>query len=701
MPSNQGPGQSRRNPYPYDISINGVGYRLGLADKDGGKLISASSPGMSAQPSEFSYGAQNPQIESTMSWADFSGGYGQRTQRQPGDEHRYWWALGVDAAVQGQIMLGPLITPVTPSGDLDTTNGILDFFEIGSALYALNGRYVLKRTADSAAGWATTSKDFTAGKAALNVIIHKQNTAGSTQFAYVAMGDSELMYKYDGTTWTQHATLYALAFCVAGRELYRAHSINQVTKCDENADPWIAGNWTAANSFYVGDNSSAIVSMTTNAAGVLVILKTDGVYILDETGQDAKLYSGLGIIPNNADNGKYHFLDTDDTLHITMSGSHYSIGPDMGLEQTGPERMVENNSDVRGYITAGTGTPVGAYAGIYNPDTGNSYLLRLGAWITDETGTARRIPIWHGSISQQFTSKKITAMRRSTIGAPALHERVFIGWSDGTVAPFILSCTPNPSSCEEYYYLDCTNLPAEKAGFLYTSWNDAKFPVDPKLIRWLGCTMIQQPVWGDLGETVALSPGIHYGARPTDSGGTYGAETNYLSATGGFDIPGGKQELSPNFTQYSPQLSVKLALTNNGLSSNTRITPIVTSVGAGFTLRRPLLFTYEFIVLAEDGLIKRDGSRMRLNARQIRANIQDFVDGASVLAVDAYLPHAYTRSTSLASGLPTKIIGTDYTEVLAWDDVAMGWTAGIRVRAIQGDSWVDNTNDNLKTIGSA
>ena len=318
MPGLLGNGPPRRRPFPNDVIINGVGYML-YKGKDGAKIAAEHpDPIAAAQASEFSYSAQNPMLEATTPYESLHLGFGQGVQQGLND-HRYRHGSGIDASVEGSIVLGPYMNTVTPENELDTTNGITGFFEIGGSLYALNGRYVKKRTADTAAGWGTTSKDFGAAKAALNVIVHKQNTGGSTTLAYVAMGDSELMYKFDGTTWTQHATLYALDFEVSGREFYRGHTVNQMAKVDENADPWVAGNWTAANSFYVGDNSSAIVSLVTNAAGILVVMKTDGMYVLDETGQDLKLYAGMRFIPNNSDNGKFHWLDNDQ-LHVTYGG---------------------------------------------------------------------------------------------------------------------------------------------------------------------------------------------------------------------------------------------------------------------------------------------------------------------------------------------------------------------------------------------
>src|SRR5690606_21735991 len=63
-----------------------------------------------------------------------------------------------------------------------------------------------------------------------------------------------------------------------------------------------------------------------------------------------------------------------------------------------------------------------------------------------------RIYTWHGSISDVFSGKKITALYPSTVGAAPGHKRMWIGFSDGTIGYFVLPCVPNPANCDEYAY---------------------------------------------------------------------------------------------------------------------------------------------------------------------------------------------------------------------------------------------------------
>ena len=633
--------------------------------KDGAKIAAEHpDPIAAAQATEFSYSAQNPMIEATKPYDSLHLGFGQQVQQGLRD-YRYRYASGVDASVEGSIVLGPYIPTVTPSGSLDTTNGITKFFEIGGSMYALNGRYGLKRTADSAAGWGSFAKDFGVGKAALQVIVHKQNAGGASTLAYVAMGDSEFMYKFDGTTWTQHASLYALAFAVAGRELYRAHNVNQVSKVDENADPWVAGNWSAANSFYVGDSSSAIVDMTVNAAGILTIFKTDGVYILDETGQDTKLYAGMRFIPNNADNGKFHWLDNDQ-LHVTYGGQHYEIGPDMGIKQTGPELFADNDSVVHGYITAGLGTPYCSYAGMYNPDSGHSFLMKYGAYGKGRgEADIKRIDAWHGSLTlvgtggaaadstNEMASKKVIAMHISTLGAPSLHQQLFIGYSNGTISNIILPCTPNPKACTSYQYAGGST---PKAGHLYFPHWHGGFPNNEKVIRAVTCTV----QFADATDTVTS-----FFARTTGSGSAY---TLYPSSgVLANSSPGNRSFVgrTVTFGDFAVQLY------STGASATT--TPTLSALSLHYSVNPPLQLVMDLEILAEDGLTKRDGSQYRLSANQIQTNLRAVVD--TTLGVTVVLPD----QASLAMQIK------NYREETRWDEVKKRWRSVIVVRAIQSD----------------
>lgn len=657
---------NRRQPYPYDIYINGVGYMLDRG-QDGIKDLNAQHPNplQGAAPSEFSYSAQNPFVEATTTFKRLHLGFGEGVQKRTGDQ-RYRYASGVDCSIEDCTTLGPYLNTVTPSGSLDTTNGISHFFEIGGDLYALNGRYVLKRTADTAAGWSTVSKDFGVGKVARDVIVHRQNGA-STTYAYVAMGDSEFMYRFDGTTWTQHASMYALCFAVAGRELYRGVSTNKAAKVDSNSDPWTAANWTADNAFYAGDSSSAIVRMTTNASGILVIFKTDGIYVLDENGQDMQLYRGMRFIPNNSDNGKFHWLDND-MLHVTFGGQHYEIGPDMTLDQTGPELFSDNNSPVHGYITAGVGTPYCSYAGLYNPDSGHSFLMQYGSYGRGEQGNPLdRNDVWHGSLSRVGTggasgdstndmaSRKVTAMHLTSIGAPSAHQQVYIGYSNGDITNFILSCTPNQTGCSSYKYSDGSNA---KSGWLYLPYWHGGFPTVAKAIRAVTCSV-------QSASATSLINSFQY--RTAGGGGAY---TSVPTGGGTFvtAVPGARAAIGTGQTQTDFCAELK-----NTASATATASPVMSALAVHYAVNPPLQLAVDIEILAEDNVLRRDGVMVRRGVSAMKTALRTAV--ATTAGVSVIMPSEETLTMQLKN----------YREETRWDEVQRKYRQVIVVTGVQSD----------------
>ena len=625
MPAGRGP--ARRQPWPYDLVLSGitgvtgrVGFMLG---QPGNRTSFAQGGASEGSGSIVTVVRPDAAPEETAAWRNWHRGYGVRVEESGGgDIGHYYYALGVDASIEGQLMLGPLITTVTPTNDLDTTNGITHFFEIGGSLYALNGRYVKKRTADTAAGWGTTDKDFGVGKAALDVVNFKDNNTG-TEYAYVAMGDSEFFQYSTGAAWAQHASLYARAWCVTGRELYRATSTNTVAKVDTNSNPLTAANWGATNQFRVGDQSGGITRMVTNAAGILLVLKTDGVYALDEDGNDIQLYSDLKISPDST-NGRWNFK-WENWVHLTLTGRHFRIGPDLSIEPIGPERFIQNDSPVHGYITAGVGTAYAAYAGMYNPDSGNSYLMKFGAW--DVSDRPQRIDAWHGSLSQVFSGKKITAMHRSAIGAASGHERLYLGFSDGTVGWFTLPCVPNPYGCSSY------TVPTTSANYLYLpAWHAGDMDRE-KHLRMFTLT----------------SQGLGSG-RSVDVGTAAIGDTTTSSFT----------EVA--FTT-SPAMRVEVATDTVFTMTDVR----VEIVGAGSTVARvlglaitfarrpPPSMVIECYPLVADFLSKRDGTPFRIGGPRLRSVLRSALETKGSLT--AILPDETTPEVT--------VVGLE--EAMAWN----------------------------------
>ncbi len=688
------------SPYPSGMKLNldslsatyDVWYVLGAKDKNSTKLVGTLVPTMPllyAQAGEFDYGALDPQKEGTFAWTRLTGGYGHRYIHGQNDNDHYYWALGMDCSIAGAVQKGPAITVVTP-GTVDATNGGTPdgFFEMtgsigAKTLFVLNGRYCQYRVNDST--W-TVSKDFGVGKVSKDVIVHTQNTgSGGTTLAYVAMGDGEHIWKFDAasvtTTWTQHATMDALCFAKNGKNLFRAQTTNLVCKCDVNADPWIAGNWGANAQFRVGDASSAIVKMRVHPDGTLFILKTDGVYVLLEDGSDVQLYAGTRFTPNG-DNGLYSYL-FENWIHVTYAGSHYRIAPGGAIQPIGPERAVENDSGVKGYITAGVGTPWGVVAAIYNPDTGHSFIMKYGSWEVGDDGIDHFREAWHGSLcATQFASQKIKAMFRSTVGAATDHERIYWISSTGAISYYLLNCVPNPAGCSNYVYTN-TQSAGGYVALLYLSYWSGKFPIDNKAFRWSAMTFSKVETLG-FGATICINEGL----TPLNTGlATKANSFTQAPGPGGVNaLPGVKYE---HWGNIAKPVGTNAAW-EIGIGPGSTTSPIMTSFGFGYQLRPRIGIVYEVLVLCEDNLLRDDGSRLGIGAHTIRSNLLAFACHAGSSAVT--LPFEPTL-------VAQELTCIDYEETIAWDHREERWRAAIRLQMMQCQPEYTNYGAQARTLG--
>lgn len=639
-------GTRRRRPWPNDMIISGQPVMLGRPNNR------ASTPVISKKPQDLSgvvpqeYGetARSPLIERPITYADLSLGMGLKVQDGGGDR-RYAYALNADLSVSASAAWckGPAITTLTPA-TTDSTNGVSKFFEIGGNLYALAGRYCLYRSSDSS--WPV-SKDFGSGKAAVDVEVFNSNGTG-TIYAFVAMGDAEKLYYFSGATtttvWTQHATLYARAFAKLGSEFYRAHDTNLLAKVDTDADPTDDANWTADNAFRIGDRTSGVVRLAKTADGSLIVFKTDGVYTLTEAGQDVELYPNLRLATDN-DNGKATGVFLND-LYVNYLEGFYRLvrnGDALDIEAIGPERLQQNDSVVKGRITAFAGhANFHAYAGLYNPDTGNSYLMKFGSYVNDQVGRATRVDAWHGSISAAYASKKITALYKSKVGAATGHYRLYMGFSDGTIGWFTLPCVANPAACTSYTFSTADGevyLPTFHGGFRSEKKNLRSFSIAGTR---LSSTNYAQ---------------MHYQEDP---------DLAYTSFGTDFDTT--PSEIASFATGvFGSLIDLKIILK----SSSSASCPLVTSATLYYQVRPPLFEIYEFDVLTENGLVRHDGSPLRQAANAIRETLRANASSASTITV--VFPDESEKEMTVI----------DHSERLAWNDRTRSWQAAIHVVAAE------------------
>lgn len=657
---------SRRMPWPTDIRIAGTGLMLGRETKDG-PLIAVDAQPYSDQPTpgDTSQEGAPPLVELSHAYTDLSMGYGLKVQGDMQMDHKTRVCMGADTSIGGLIMKGPLVTKFTP-GTTDATNGCTKFIESGGVLFASMGRYWLKYVNDSS--W-TVSKDFTAGIFTLDAEVF-QSGGGSpaTPILWAAMNSTnKAQYSSDGgATWTAMSSHVNIAMATVGRELYRASDVNQLSKCDSNSDPTVEGNWTNANSFRAGDKSYAINKLAVNAVGSLLIFKTNGIYTIDSAGDDHQLYPDA-VAGGSSDDGKFFFRFGND-VHVTYGKQHVRLVPTVSfgtprleLQPIGPERFVENDSVVRGRITAGAPNgSLGAYAWLYSDDTGNSHLLKFGSWIDanlqeGKLDEATRIDAWHGSIVQTFTGVKCTAMIRSSVGAPSGHYRMYCGFSDGSLAWFTLPCVPNPAGCSSYTFdntVDGTvNFP------LFHGGHEA----DGKSIR--GFTVA--------GTNLTTTAYVQWNYKLDPSAAAYTAfGTNYNTT------PRQRADFQTGVKTYLGDFQMVLHNTTTSES------PIITTPTIHYAIIPVSFLIYSGIVLANSGLTKLNASPLRLGPTQIRAVVKSQIGAGGSTVV---FPDESSKTVSFI----------DYGETLAWDERAQGWSAGLKFSCVE---YVTNSPAGTGTI---
>lgn len=640
-------GGARIRPWPYDAVLNGTRVMLLNQDKNEHQLVSQRPPDQSnVVPTDYGEDARSPLHGRNYTWDTLHLGMGQRVEPPGGKPSgRYRHAIGMDASVSGRPgMPGPDIATFSPTTkDAQPVNR---FFELGGNLYWLNGRYLIRRDSDGA---STVVQDLGAAKVARDVAVYGPNT-GSASFAYIAMGDTENVWRYDGATAVQHAgTLKALAFAVRGRDLHRAVAINQVSTVNTNSDPWTEANWAATNQFYIGDKSSAITRLATFSQGTsgpggsdfLVAIKTDGLYTVNEAGEDAQYFPYMKFAPR-ADNGETmgYFLND---LYVRMGETLYKIDPNMGGEEIGPEKYGTLDPLMQGRITAFAGHgSFHAYAGLYNHVDGVGYLFKFGAHEVAPDGTVNRVEAWHGSISQAFTGKRITALYKTSVGAPTDHTRMYLGFSDGTIGWFVLPCVPDPAACDQYRYTTV------EGSLSLSDWH-AGFRANDKML--VSATVAGEQL--DAGQYARLA----YQADREPSAHDMGAH---------FDQ-------TPRETIDFPDdvSATVLGLTLYTASDATDDAPLVTSVSVRWRLQTDLQLIYQMVVAAHDGMTSRDGTPLRTGAERIRETCRALV--SSPRAYEVILPDQSTKRISFF----------DIQEKLGYDARFGKWREGIQLSGIE------------------
>jgi hypothetical protein len=639
--------RANETPYPYDMMLAGEGYMLAKGP--------AGEPAYSEEKLEFfpprqsasdaSYANFPPEAEATWAVPDFAGGYGQPRETD-GLTNRYYYGLGVDCRIPGQVTLAPEVKTAATSG----TGTLVGSFELGTTLYVAAGRYCLSSTDGDS--WSV-SKDFGAGNTAAAAAVF-QGTSGTT-YAFVAMasGSGDPAYwLYDGSTWVQDGTLNkADRFAVVGDELWRGYDGNKVAKSSNGGT---SATWASA--ITVGDADSAITGLLV-LDNRLYITKEDGLFTLtdDATQIDQDLLPELHG-RKDAGNGVGSTVWRNEAW-IPFRQGFYRYTPG-SISPVGPEVETGNTSPVRGRITAAAGDDYFLYAALQN-ESGNSYLMSFGGAATAATGA---IAAWHPLAD--LGGVDCRHMFVSSI--PGTNPRLYFGRDEDIGYIVLPRSSPNPT-------LD-SNCRFATSGSLYLSRYDARFPAQDK--AYLACSILGIDLDGN-NEYVD----VYYKAA---GAGSY-------SLLGRYDTdPGSRQEFAA--TVAGKYLDLRLDLVSSGSTA----TPKCTSLALAYAVRTDYKRQFQFFVRAADRAPLLSGQRSAKSAADTASGIEAAVgaqgavtlvapDGNSyeVLVIDA-ARHA-TRAEAdrpLEFSIPVTAVeyrttasrGTwDRAGVHAWDQLA-AWT---------------------------
>jgi hypothetical protein len=399
---------SRRKPWPYDLVIQGT--PVILRPQDNGLMIGRKLQTLAnVAPITYDYSSQPVYAERTFAFRRIRGGYGERVQRAP-TPTRYYYGTNVDLSVGGLQIKGPLVHEVTPPSTgpvawfLDALDNQVQappeppwvpFAPAPLATFAGAGRFVLKHSDDTPAGW-TVSTDFgqyDTGEddGSGNPIMADDQAIKAVRFWPAGTGQEDSLWvttksgglwKYDGSAWSKSAqSAYSIA--VLRDELWISTGRNTVRKC--TADPLIAANWDAE--IIVGDQSQTITNLEA-LDNALYIFKENGVFTINpDTSVNDKFPSfRQQPRPRNGVNAQPWLS----RLWFGYGDSYYWLDNSGALIPTGPNLLVENNSEVQGEVMAFAGHASWfGYYGVWNATANASFLVKHGTWMNpDEADTA-------------------------------------------------------------------------------------------------------------------------------------------------------------------------------------------------------------------------------------------------------------------------------------------------------------------------
>jgi len=359
------------------------------------------------------------------------GGYGERVQSSYGDKRYYW---GQDIQVDGGLFgKGPLVHPVVPA--VAAAGSVARFLDAPNASgviqqFILSGTKAYRRTDDTDLG-QVVDKDFGAGIGTLDGVVFQGGFAGATPSLYVCAGvTGQLWERASNGTWTQCALpsgFMAHRVEVVGVELWAADWANSVVR-KVTSDPKVAANWSGP--IFVGSPSVKISALRQSGNQLTIFKENGSLFTLNSDGSTNDLFPGLRV-PINSDNG-YRAAAWLGAIWFRAGPAFYRLDvPSNQLTPSGPGRMLDNASPVRGDVQAFVGWGgYRAYLTVWNPITSTSHLLTYGNWEPHESedGTTFAFDDQFDGALAHWVGRKATAM---AVSGASGQDRLYIGFDDG------------------------------------------------------------------------------------------------------------------------------------------------------------------------------------------------------------------------------------------------------------------------------
>jgi hypothetical protein len=640
---------SKRRPYPFDARLHSPSGEVGvmLRATEAGEMVGRKvQPLERVQPADYTSQSLPPYVERQYPFKRLVMGMGEKAQATP-EGHSYWYALWADCSIGGIAMKAPAFHTLTPSST-GQIRGFVEALDNGTLrTFALAGRYVLKRTGDTGAAWTVVGGlDLGSGHYFTSAARFKDGSASPVDALYAAT-DTGLLYrlKTDGSGWDELTAAWTGAsagqkakyLAVIGNELWRGWD-NFVSKTE--GSPADGAVWSGR--IAVGDGSQPITWLA-GQQGALYAMKRDGIYTLNTDGSDNDLFPSLKSLPDDL-NGQ-QTAAWSDSLWVPWGGSLYQVavsGDAATLQPSGFERLLENDSEVRGVPTcsAGHGSWFN-YVALYNAGTDTSYLCKLGTWLNPESETVggeyRFLLVPHGALAK-WAGKKATAMKVTSVPGP--NPRLNVGFDDGSIEYAILpKDTPNPlndSACEF-----TTTL-----GEIY--WPEIQALAEADNKTWRALTAY--------GARLDHANYVSFRTR-TESAASLTALPNYVTASGArLDFP---------TNTYSKRLWVVQELHNTLTSA----TPVVEGCALSYAVRPAFQLQYDLTIRAESFCARRDGTIDMRSGESIRRLVREVA--AHPGSVDVELPDETITNVSALS----------YSESLLPKEKRFGpaWDLGLQI----------------------